>query len=77
GVWPSRITIKAGRDSWEFLPDLRGRMPDMLGGAAQSWTPQNEGRWRRVGDKRVPDAWFAWGEVAATGRTDYVKVFRS
>ena len=26
-------------------------------------TPQQEGRWRRVGDTREPDAWFAWGET--------------
>lgn len=77
GTWPTRITIKAGHDDWEFLPDPRGRMPDMLGGAAQSWTPQNEGRWRRVGEKREPDVWFAWGEIAPVGRTDYVKVYRS
>jgi hypothetical protein len=77
GTWPSRITVKAGHDNWEFLPDLRGRMPDMLGGSSQSWTPQNEGRWRKVGDKREPDVWFAWGEVAPKGRTDYAKVYRS
>lgn len=77
GTWPTRITIQAGPDHWEFLPDLRGRMPDMLGGAAQSWTPQNEGRWRRIGDKREPDVWFAWGEVAPSGRTEYQRVYRS
>jgi hypothetical protein len=26
--------------------------------------PQVDGRWRRVGDKREPDVWFAWGEAA-------------
>jgi hypothetical protein len=77
GTWPSRIAVQAGKDHWEFLPDLRGRMPDMLGGAAQSWTPQNEGRWRKVGDKRQPEAWFAWGEIAPAGRTDYKRVYRS
>ena len=77
GTWPARITVTAGHDHWEFLPDPRGRMPDMLGGAAQSWTPQNEGRWRRIGDKREPAVWFAWGEVAPTGRTDYERVYRS
>ncbi len=77
GTWPTRITVNAGKDQWEFLPDPRGRMPDMLGGAAQSWTPQNEGRWRKVGDKRQPEAWFAWGELAPVGRTDYKRVYRS
>ena len=48
GTWPARITVGAAGTGWEFLPDPRGRMPDMLGGAAQSWTPQNEGRWRRI-----------------------------
>jgi hypothetical protein len=23
-----------------------------------------DGRWRRVGDTREPDVWFAWGEAA-------------
>lgn len=77
GTWPQRITVNAGKDQWEFLPDPRGRMPDMLGGAAQSWTPQNEGRWRKVGDKRKPAVWFAWGEVAPKGRTEAVMVYRS
>jgi hypothetical protein len=29
------------------------------------------------GDKRQPEAWFAWGVVAPKGRTDDVKVYRS
>jgi hypothetical protein len=30
---------------------------------------QVDGRWRRVGDTREPDVWFAWGETApAHGR---------
>ena len=58
GAWPTRITVKAGHDHWESLSDLRGRMPDLLGGAAQSWTPQNEGRCRKMGDKREPDVCF-------------------
>jgi hypothetical protein len=39
------------------MPDL-GNIPN----------PQVDGRWRRVGDTREPDVWFAWGEaVPANG----------
>lgn len=56
-----RIEITVDGVQWEFLSDPRGKMPAML----QKYppTPQQEGRWRRVGDTREPDAWFAWGET--------------
>lgn len=55
-----RVVIE-GREEWEFLPDPKGQMVDFLGGHVP--TAQQEGRWRRVGDTRVPDRWFAWGET--------------
>jgi hypothetical protein len=76
GTWPAHISLQAGHTRWEYLPDPHGRMPDLLGGVIQSTTPQNEGRWRRVGDTREPEAWFAWGEVAPAGRTGYARVYR-
>jgi hypothetical protein len=75
-VWPERIDVKANGVAWEFLPDPKGRMPDMLGGGAQSPTPQIEGQWRRVGDRRKPKTWFAWGEVASDGRIAYSQTHR-
>jgi hypothetical protein len=77
GIWPERIDLKVNGVAWEFLPDPKGRMPDMLGGGAQSPTPQIEGRWRRVGDGRKPETWFAWGEVASDGRIAYSQTHRS
>ncbi|MDY0748165.1 hypothetical protein SNE35_26935 [Paucibacter sp. R3-3] len=53
------LTVE-GKDQWEFIPDAKGRMVDFLGGHVP--TAQQEGRWQRVGDTRVPDRWFAWGE---------------
>ncbi len=49
-----------GHETWEFIPDARGRMVDFLGGHVP--TAQQEGRWQRVGETRTPDHWFAWGE---------------
>jgi hypothetical protein len=49
-----------GKDEWEFLPDPKGRMLDFLGSHVP--TAQQEGRWQRVGEKRVADHWFAWCE---------------
>jgi hypothetical protein len=54
-----RLTVEGG-EVWEFLPDPKGRMVDFLGGHVP--TAQQEGRWQRVGEKRVADHWFAWGE---------------
>jgi hypothetical protein len=56
----ARITVD-GSEQWEFLPDPKGRMLDFVGGFPI--TAQQEGRWRRVGDTRVPDRWMAWGET--------------
>jgi hypothetical protein len=55
------ISLTIDGEEWEFLPDPRGTMPDML--RKHPPTPQQEGRWRRVGDTREPDVWFAWGET--------------
>ena len=56
----AQVTLE-GDEVWEFLPDPKGEMLDFLGGFPP--TAQQEGRWRRVGDTRVPDRWFAWGET--------------
>ncbi|KHK89055.1 hypothetical protein [Novosphingobium malaysiense] len=69
-VWPRRIVVHTSGGNFEFLPDPKGRMPDLLGNI-QSFTPQNEGRWRRIGDSRKPVSWFAWGEVQSADRIDY------
>jgi hypothetical protein len=60
GPWPSRIDLTAAGETWEFLPDARGRMVDLM----PIPNPQIEGRWRRSGDTREPLCWFAWGEIA-------------
>jgi hypothetical protein len=60
--FPDGIVLRVEDALWEFLPDPRGRMPDLLG-KSQPSTPQNEGRWRRVGDTREPDVHWAWGEI--------------
>ncbi len=65
GPWPDGITLRAGSDEWEFLPDPRGRMVDLM----PIPNPQIEGRWRRVGDDRRPTHWFAWGEIAPSHGT--------
>ncbi len=49
-----------GGEVWEFVPDPMGEMVDFVGGFPV--TAQQEGRWRRVGDRRVPDRSFGWGE---------------
>jgi hypothetical protein len=60
GPWPARIDLTAAGQEWEFLPDPRGRMVDLM----PIPNPQIEGRWRRRGDSREPAQWFAWGEIA-------------
>lgn len=70
-IWPERIDLSAQGVDWEFIPDRKGRMPDLLGGNIQSVTPQNEGLWRRKGERRTPAVWFAWGEVQSSGRVKY------
>jgi hypothetical protein len=60
GPWPSTIRLSVAGTDWEFLPDPRGRMADLM----PIPNPQIEGRWRRVGDTREPRTWFAWGEIA-------------
>jgi hypothetical protein len=74
--WPARIVLDVDGTAWEFLPDPRGTMPDLLK-FIQSSTPQNEGRWRRVGDTREPDVWFAWGEIAPEHGLVHQPRFRS
>lgn len=71
-IWPRRIVVHTSAGEFEFLPDPKGRMPDLLGNI-QSTTPQNEGRWQRIGDIRQPAAWFAWGEVQHADKIDYTK----
>lgn len=59
----AQVTVDGGRETeerWEFLPDPRGEMIDFVGGFPI--TAQQEGRWRKVGDTREPERWFAWGE---------------
>lgn len=53
------VTLEGG-ERWEFLPDPKGQMIDFVGGFPI--TAQQEGRWRRIGDTRVPARWMAWGE---------------
>jgi hypothetical protein len=60
GSWPARIELTAAGQEWEFLPDPRGRMVDLM----PIPNPQIEGRWRRPGDTREPAHWSAWGEIA-------------
>jgi hypothetical protein len=62
GYWQEAISFNAFGEQYEFLPDPRGRMPDL----GPIPNPQVDGRWRRVGDSREPDVWFAWGEAAPT-----------
>ncbi|MFE9320793.1 hypothetical protein ACIHDR_13150 [Nocardia sp. NPDC052278] len=59
GYWQTGARFSMAGEEFEFLPDPRGRMPD-LGNIPN---PQVDGRWRRVGDTREPDVWFAWGEA--------------
>jgi hypothetical protein len=60
GYWQEGIRYSAFGEQWEFIPDPKGR----LVGLGTLKNPQVDGRWRRVGDKREPDVWFAWGEAA-------------
>jgi hypothetical protein len=60
GYWQEGIRYSAFGEEWEFIPDPKGR----LIGLGELKNPQVDGRWRRVGDTREPDVWFAWGETA-------------
>jgi hypothetical protein len=60
GVWPARVDLSAEGVDWEFIPDEKGHMVDLM----PMPNPQTEGRWRRAGDTREPAWWFAWGETA-------------
>ncbi|MGF6789625.1 hypothetical protein [Paraburkholderia sp. 35.1] len=60
GYWQERLRYSAFGEEWAFMPDPRGR----LVGLGTLRNPQVDGRWRRVGDAREPDVWFAWGEAA-------------
>lgn len=58
--WQERIEFSAFGEQWQFTPDPRGR----LVGLGTLKNPQVDGRWRRIGDEREPEVWFAWGEAA-------------
>ena len=60
GYWQEGIKYSAFGEQWEFIPDPKGR----FAGLGKLKNPQVDGRWRRVGDTREPDVWFAWGEAA-------------
>ena len=60
GYWQEGIQYSAFGEQWEFIPDPKGRII----GLGELKNPQVDGRWQRVGEKRVPDVWFAWGEAA-------------
>jgi hypothetical protein len=60
GYWQEGIKYSAFGEQWEFTPDPRGR----LVGLGTLKNPQVDGRWKRVGDTREPEVWFAWGEAA-------------
>ncbi len=72
GYWHTGISYAALGEKWEFIPDERGRMPDL----GPIPNPQLEGRWRRVGDDREPAVWFAWGEAAPSHGTRPTNRFR-
>ncbi|GAA3898641.1 hypothetical protein GCM10023084_58920 [Streptomyces lacrimifluminis] len=57
-----QIALNVDGQQWEFLRHPKGSMPDMVE-HGQPPTPQQEGRFRRVGDTREPATWFAWGET--------------
>lgn len=56
-----RIELTIDGEQWEFIPQPNGTMPDMM--RKHPPTPQQEGRWQRVGETRKPAVWFAWGET--------------
>ena len=60
GFWLARIDLNAERIDWEFIPDEKGHMVDLM----PMPNPQTEGRWRRAGDTREPAWWFALRETA-------------
>lgn len=60
GPWPAAIEVVADGQRWEFVPDDRGRMTDLM----PIPNPQIEGRWRRQDDTRQARHWSAWGEIA-------------
>lgn len=75
--FPKGIALEVDGEKWEFLPDPRGIMPDFLSSSKKLPTPQNEGRWRRVGDTREPEVWFAWGETVPGHGTSPTQRWRS
>ena len=61
--WPLRIEFDVDGVAWEWEADPHGRMPD-FGSAAERINTQSDGQFRRVGETRRIEAWWAWGETA-------------
>ncbi|HUJ64079.1 MAG TPA: hypothetical protein VLX59_00975 [Acidimicrobiales bacterium] len=59
GYWYERIALDVDGDPWEIGADPRGRMEDL--GPIPNL--QQEARVRRVGERRAPVTWMAWGET--------------
>lgn len=72
GYWQTGIKTSLFGEEYEFSPDPRGRMP----GLGPIPNPQVEGIWRRKGDDREPDVWFAWGEIAPEHGLEYAPRFK-
>ena len=60
GYSQTGIKAKVFGEDFEFIPHPRGAMP----GLGPIPNPQVDGIWKRAGDEREPDVWFAWGETA-------------
>jgi hypothetical protein len=60
--WPLHISYRICNEDWEWVADDRGRMPD-TGLPGQRRTPNSEGQFRRVGERRGITSRMAWGET--------------